>query len=109
MGADFPLYYWLRATGREERIEPGYDDGIGCHYLKGELSYLVSLFRDELSLVERPSIYPTLKDVLVSFYEHPRTDYFRLDDPLPFCYDVLRTVRGRQVYGPPDSVGRSEK
>jgi predicted ATP-grasp superfamily ATP-dependent carboligase len=98
MGADFPLYYWLQATGREERIEPGYDVGIGCHYLKGELSYLVSLLRDESSVVERPSLYPTLKEILVSFHEHPRTDYLRLDDPLPFCYDVLRTVRGRPVY-----------
>lgn len=69
----------------------------------------MSLFRDESSPAKRPSIYPMLKDVLVSFYEHPCTDYFRLDDPLPFCYDVLRTVRGRQVYGPPDSASRSEK
>lgn len=98
MGADFPHYYWLQARGEQDRIDPGYELDVGCHYLKGELSYLVSLIRDESTLVERPSNYTTIRDFAMSFYQHPRTDYFRLDDPLPFCYDFIRTMRGQQLY-----------
>lgn len=108
MGADFPYWYWLQARGRKERIEPGYDLGVGCHYLKGELSYLVSLFRDESSLVERPKLPRTLWDMFSSFCRHPRCDYLRFDDPMPFLYDVVRNVRGQRA-SPSDRIESDEK
>ncbi|WP_210424929.1 carboxylate--amine ligase [Halorussus halobius] len=82
-GADFPLYYWLVATGRADRIEPGYDVGIGGHLLVGEISYLLSVVRDDVPLAERPSLPAALADVLGSLVRYPRLDYADLADPCP--------------------------
>lgn len=97
MGAEFPYWYWLQATGQKEHIESGYDVGVGCHYLKGELSYLVSLFRDESALVERPTLRTALWEMVTSSYRHPRCDYLRLDDPLPFLHDIVRNVHSQRA------------
>ena len=91
-GADFPLYYWLAATGRADRIEPGYDVGVGGHLLVGELSYLLSVMRDDVPLVERPSPGAALADVVASLVRYPRFDYADLADPCPglrYAYDEL--------------------
>lgn len=108
MGADFPYWYWLQSQEAGEQIKPGYDLGIGCHYLKGELSYLVSLFRDESALVERPKLHAELSNMLTSFVRHPRFDYLRVDDPLPFLHDVVCNVRSQQASAP-DRVETDEE
>jgi predicted ATP-grasp superfamily ATP-dependent carboligase len=96
MGADFAAQYWQLAGGNADKIEPGYDLGVGCHYLKGELSYFASLFRDESTLVSRPPIGKTVVEMASSFLRHPRFDYLRFDDPLPFAHDIVRNVRSRR-------------
>ena len=92
-GADFPYYYWLAATGRPERIVPGYEIGVGCHRLDGELSYLVSLFRDSSPHVERPSLRTTLWAMFQSSIEHPRFDFSHLDDLRPLLFGVQQYFR----------------
>lgn len=94
MGADFPYYYWQLATGHGDRIEPGYELGVGCHYLKGELSYVLSLLGEESPLVDRPPIGRTLLGILASCYRQPNADVLSRDDPWPFVQDVLTELEG---------------
>lgn len=94
-GADFPYGHWLVATGRSDRIEPGYEIGIGNHLLIGELQYLTSVLRERYPSVERPSFRRALREVLSSCIEQPNFDYVHLDDPGPF----VRGVRNQFVGG----------
>jgi predicted ATP-grasp superfamily ATP-dependent carboligase len=87
MGADFPAYYWLQATGRSDGIEPAYDVDVGCHWLKGEVLYATSLFRYDSPHVERPGYLDTARDVLTSLVRQPRLDYLSADDPCPFVQE----------------------
>ena len=92
-GADFPYYYWLAATGQLEKIEPGYETGIGCHRLDGELGYLVSLFRDSSPHVERPPLRATLWAMIRSGIEHPHFDFSHLDDLRPLLFGAQQYLR----------------
>ena len=92
-GVDFPFYYWLRATGRAEEIVPGYETGVGCHRLDGEIGYLVSLFRDSSPHVERPSVRATLWEMARSCIEQPRFDFSHLDDLRPLLIGAERYFR----------------
>ena len=87
MGADFPLYYWLAATGGIDSIDPGYDVGVGCHWLKGELLHALSLFRYDSPLVDRPGVPGRLWEIVSSCYRQPHFDYLSRDDPGPFVQD----------------------
>ncbi|WP_137290948.1 carboxylate--amine ligase [Natronorubrum halophilum] len=89
MGMDFPQYYWQLATDRSEDIDANYDSGVGCHYLKGELMYVLSLLRDNSALIERPSLPQTILEIVGSCYRHPNFDVFSRDDPQPFIQDVI--------------------
>lgn len=92
-GADFPYYYWLVATGQQDRIEPGYDVGVSGHLLLGELFYLYSVLKDDNELVERPSIGTAAFEVLTSLIRHPRFDYLDPSDPCP----ALRYANNRAI------------
>ena len=83
-GADFPLYYWLAATGQRESIHSDYELGVGSHLLDGELGYVLSLFRDESPLVTPPSVPRTVWEIVTSCLREPYFDYLTLDDPGPF-------------------------
>ena len=87
MGADFPTYYWLQATGRADEIDPSYDLDVGCHWLKGEVLYATSLFRYDSPFIERPSYLGTARDILGSLVRNPRFDYLSVDDPNPFVQE----------------------
>ncbi|ELZ98031.1 ATP-grasp protein-like protein [Haloferax mucosum ATCC BAA-1512] len=95
-GADFPYDYWLLATGQKRQIEPGYELGVGTHYLWGELGYITSVRTDESPLVERPSLPKTVWEVLSSIYDEPRFDLAHLDDPIPFAKYVWHALFGRK-------------
>ena len=95
-GADFPLYYWLLATGRPERIQHHYEVGVGSHQLYGEFGYLLSILREESPLVEKPSLLGELRAVCRSCYEMPRFDVLRIDDPLPFLQGVTRVIKNNR-------------
>ena len=98
MGADFPWYYWQLACGRSTEIDPRYRDGVGSHYLKGELMHFLSLFREESDLIDRPSYRTRLGEILWTCYTDPTFDIFSRDDPWPFVLDFLQEVEG--VSGP---------
>ncbi|SEP28058.1 Predicted ATP-dependent carboligase, ATP-grasp superfamily [Halogranum amylolyticum] len=83
-GAAFPVWYWLQVTGQPELIEPGYETGVGTHYLGGELEHVVSIARERSSLVDTPSLTGRLREILQSCYECPSFDYLHLTDPGPF-------------------------
>ena len=100
MGADFPYYYWLQATGRSDQIDPSYDLDVGCHWLKGEFLHVLSLLRNDSSLVERPGVLSTVRDIAASIVEHPNFDYLSLDDPGPFVQDWWALLL--EVPGVPD-------
>lgn len=95
-GAEFPWCYYLQAVGHADQIDPAYEVDFGTHQIYGELNHFKSLFTDDSSIVDRPSIPGTLWDVVVSCYEDPRFDDFRLDDPRPFARAV-RHVLGRKT------------
>lgn len=91
-GADFPYSYWLQATGRGDEIEAGYETGVGCHLLYGEVGYLLSLLRDDSPLVERPALSGSVRDVLASCLTDPHFDFLHLDDPGPFVRGLGKLV-----------------
>lgn len=90
-GVDFPYRYYQLATG-VRRPDYGYTVGTGCHVLRGELVYLVSLVRDDYEHVERPSVPMATARVLLSLLTEPHFDYLSRDDPEPFRRDVLNLV-----------------
>jgi len=95
VGADFPAYYWLLATGHPQGIDPGYELGAGSHFASGELSYLLSVFRESSPHVDRPSVPGTLWEIAASCYEMPYFDYLRPDDPRPFLRSMLNAIAKR--------------
>jgi hypothetical protein len=86
---DFPWLYYGLATGRDVRTTPEYDVDVGCHVLRGEVSYLHSVLRYDYDHVERPGVVPSLAAILASLYRHPNFDYLATDDVRPFVHDVL--------------------
>ncbi|WP_435181724.1 carboxylate--amine ligase [Halorussus sp. AFM4] len=99
-GADFPLYYWLVANGRPDLVEPGYEVGVGGHLLMGEVSYLLSVLREDVPLVERPSVPEALASVLTSLVRYPRFDYLDASDPCPaarYAYNTVKEAFRRRV------------
>lgn len=92
-GADFPYWYWLQGGGRPDLIEPGYDVGVGSHYLYGEAEHLLSILREDSPLVEKPSFAGTAWEIAKSCYEMPNFDYLRFDDPFPFVREALNVGR----------------
>lgn len=87
-GADFPLYYWLAATGQQDRIDCDYDLGVGTHSLHGELRHLASIFQIDSPLVEKPPARRRAREILTSCLREPNFDYLALDDPRPFVRGV---------------------
>jgi predicted ATP-grasp superfamily ATP-dependent carboligase len=104
MGADFPHWYWKLATGRADEIEPAYELGVGSHYLKGELMYLLSLVRDDSTIVDRPPIVRTVAEIVESCYRQPNFDVLSADDVWPFVQDGLLELDGVL----PDSIPLAE-
>jgi predicted ATP-grasp superfamily ATP-dependent carboligase len=92
-GADFPAHQWHLATDRRDRIEPGYDVGVGSHLLYGELGYLLSILNDESALVERPSLARSTAEILRSCVEMPYFDILHLDDPGPFLSGLRHVAK----------------
>ena len=87
-GADFPLYYWRAATGRQDRIDCDYELGVGTHSLHGELKHLLSLFRTDSPLVATPPATRRAREILASCLREPNFDYLSLDDPRPFVQGI---------------------
>lgn len=92
-GADFPLWYWLQGGGRTDLVEPGYEVGIGSHYLYGEAEHLLSVFREESPLVEKPSLTKTALEIARSCHSMPNFDYLRHDDPFPLIREARNVGR----------------
>lgn len=88
-GADFPYYYWLRARGEADRIDPTYETGVRCHFLYGEVRHLLTVLREETPLVDPPSFNGRAWEIFSSCLQHPRFDYLRSDD-LGFFAGCLR-------------------
>ena len=90
--ADFPYYYWLRAQGRPEEIDPTYDVGVGTHMAYGELSHLLSIRSDDSPFLDRPPFGKTLLNIATSCIADPRFDNIRLDDPQFFASAVRNAL-----------------
>lgn len=95
-GADFPLYYWLLATGQVDRIDPSYEVGVGSHWLYGELRYIYNLLSDESTLVDPPPFLAECRSILDSFIEMPYLDDFCLDDPYPFVKGMAFALENKR-------------
>ena len=80
-GVDFPLHYWRRARGDTGPVDDTYATGVGCHLSYGEVTHLLSVFRDESPFAEPPSFARRLREVVTSCVTEPRFDYLRADDP----------------------------
>lgn len=94
-GADFPIDYWYLATDQRELIEPGYETGVGCHLLYGEVRHLLSVVGDDSPIVDRPSIPGTAGTIAASCVRTPNFDVLKLDDPRPFIRGIGHVVRKR--------------
>lgn len=96
-GVDFPGQYYRLAGGQLDDVGPpdgrnDYDLGAGCHKLRGEASYLYSVFRDEYDHVERPSPTRSVATVLASVVAERNFDFLSAADPAPFVRDVRNRV-----------------
>lgn len=91
-GVDYPYYYWLRAVGETDRINPSYEPGVMSHRLAGLAVHLHSVAREEYPLVERPSLAGTIWEIARDIYRHPRFDLLSVDDSGPFIRDVRNRV-----------------
>lgn len=94
-GIDFPLYYWQLSTGEPTTAEADYgryEAGKRTHLLRGELSYLESVLREDYGYVQRPRFRNAVWDVATSIATQPHFDFLSADDPGPFVGDVLRTL-----------------
>lgn len=91
-GLDFPYRYYQLAAGELDRVADTYEAGVGCHILRGEISYLVSILTEEYDHVDPPPFLPAVRDVLSSIVAEPQFDYLDLDDPLPFVHDIGRAA-----------------
>ena len=100
MGANFPLYYWLLATGQTNLIEPNFEVGALSHYLQGECCYLASLITDDSPFIDRPSYSSAIYEVISSCLRDGTFDLLDRSDPWPFVADFLEPLEGRL----PDSV-----
>ncbi|WP_436909884.1 ATP-grasp domain-containing protein [Halosimplex marinum] len=97
-GVDFPYRYYRLAAGRPIRRDPAHATGVGCHLVRGEVSYLHSVVRSDGEYESPPSLSRTVPEMLASFASHPNFDYLSLEDPMPFVADIL-TAAG--VESPP--------
>ena len=93
-GFDFPYYYWQLAQG--EQVQPNYPPttGIATHYLPGELSYLLSVLREDHPMIERPSVKSSAWEIATSLVKDRRFDLLDIDDPRPFVSAMASIVRG---------------
>jgi predicted ATP-grasp superfamily ATP-dependent carboligase len=92
-GVDFPYHYYQLANGVSVDEDDGYDVGTAGHLVRGEISYLFSVFFHESPLVERPRPLSAFQTVGSSLLQHPCFDYLNLDDPKPFIQDMRRTIK----------------
>lgn len=92
-GVDFPRRYYRLAVGRPLPPTDDYAVGVGSHLLRGELSYLLSVCREDHAAVERPPLARALADVAASTVAQPNFDVLDAADPVPFAADVVHTAR----------------
>lgn len=97
-GADFPYYFWRLAGGESTDFRSEYEEGVATHLLQGEVSYLVSVLRDEFPIVERPDFGTAFREVARSLYDQPHIDYLSGDDPGPFVRSFINVI-GKQFDG----------
>ena len=98
-GVDFPALYYRMARGEAVGPVHDYEVGVGCHLLRGEVSYVNSLLRHDYDVVERPALAPALAGMAVSLLRQPNFDHLSTADPMPFVADVLGAVR-KDLVGP---------
>ena len=92
-GADFPVHYWLQATGRADRVDPSYDLDVGSHMLYGEVKYLLSILSDDSPHVDPPALGGELRNLLRSCASQPHFDFLHVDDPRPFLQGLRKFVK----------------
>lgn len=92
-GVDFPGHYFDLATGRLGDPADDYDTTVGCHLVRGEVSYLVSVLTDSYDHVDPPSLPSAVWSVARSLVGDPHFDYLDADDPRPFLHDFGGAVR----------------
>lgn len=88
-GVDFPALYYRLATGDIDEPVFEYETGVGCHLVRGEISYLYNLFNADHDHVERPPLAPELYRIARSFVTDANFDYLDFGDARPFVHDIL--------------------
>ena len=101
-GLDFPYYYWLVADGSRSGIKSAVEEGggtvkegIGTHYVAGELKYLMSILREGNPFTEPPRFGDALWGVFSSCLADPGFDHLSVTDPCPFVRELTTTLHER--------------
>ena len=94
-GLDVPYLYWCVATG--ETIPEGmeYKEGVGTHYVTGEMKYLLSIARKDHPFVDPPLFRTALWNVASSMVTQPYFEYLSPRDPFPFVCELGSTLGTR--------------
>ncbi|MDS0278228.1 carboxylate--amine ligase [Halomicroarcula sp. S1AR25-4] len=92
-GVDYPWVLWRLAGDDPVPETTDYETGVGTHLLRGEVSYLYSLWTHDCPLVDPPSPSTAIRNLIASFRRHPDCDYFSPSDPWPFVRDVRLAIR----------------
>lgn len=91
-GVDLPYLYYRLASGRSvPAVE--YETGVGCHFVRGEASYVYSVLAEDHPFVDPPSLSHELRSMTGSLLRQPHFDLLSLADPGPFVTDLLAVAR----------------
>lgn len=100
-GFDFPKYYWQLATGTPVGPVPDPTPGIRSHVLAGELSYLLSVAKDDHPVRDHPTLPAATRNVVTSTLRDRRFDVLDARDPRPFLATLANTFRSPATRSPP--------
>ena len=97
-GVDFPHLLYLLTMGRQLKKQENYRIGLRSRWELGDLDHLYLRLAKKTSELALPANTSPKGEVLVSFVKDffspsVRNEIFRVDDPLPFLFEVKEYVK----------------
>lgn len=98
VGVDLPYLLYLLTLGQELKKQENYRAGLRLRWELGDLDHLCLRLTKKSSELALPANAPSKVEVLVSFIKDfflpsVRNEVFRVDDPLPFLFEVKEYVK----------------
>jgi hypothetical protein len=92
-GVDFPFNYYQLAANQVMQEQGEYELGVRSQRSLDEFGYLESILnKDGPSYIDKPSFWRSAYNVFSAF-SSSESDYFSWDDPLPFLWYGIETLK----------------